>query len=199
MSSLDFMGRIAEGKIQEAIEEGKFDNLPGRGKPIVFDDDPLTPPHLRMVNRILRNANVLPEWMQIFRDIESERKQLFDLRNQLVRENHKWRLRLAQAPQAPGTARQYAAWHAKSRAAFLRLLKSVNTSILKFTIVAPSTAQPIASYKVDSEMALFDQDVPCRAPNVPVPNIGEQSEGRLRKAAAAKYRGGDLDGRAESE
>ena len=50
MSNLDFMRRIAEGKIQEAIEEGKFDNLPGKGKPIVFDEDPLTPPHLRMVN-----------------------------------------------------------------------------------------------------------------------------------------------------
>ncbi len=199
MSGLDFMGRIAEGKIREAMEEGKFDNLPGRGKPIVFDDDPLTPSHLRMVNRILRNANVLPEWMQIFRDIESERKQLLDLRNQFIRENHKWSLRLARSSQTPGTARQYAAWHAKSRTIYLRLLKSVNTSILKFTIVAPSTAQPIASCKVDSELALFDQDVPCHAPNVPVPNTGEQSKSRLREAAAAKYRGGNSCGGAESE
>ena len=199
MSSLDFMGRIAEGKIQEAMEEGKFDNLPGKGMPIVFDDDPMTPPHLRMVNRILRNANVLPEWMQIFRDIESERKQLYDLRNQLIRENRKWSLRLAQSPQAPGTARQYVAWRTKTRTAYFRLLKSVNTSILKFTIVAPSTAQPIASYKVDAEMAAFDLDLPSHAPNAQIPDIGERSENRLREAAALKYRGGNSGGRTERE
>ena len=68
--------RVAERRIEEAMEEGKFDNLPGKGKPIVFDDDPMTPPHLRLVNRILKNANILPEWLQIYRDIEVERKQL---------------------------------------------------------------------------------------------------------------------------
>ena len=43
MSNLDFMGRIAVGKIQEAIEEGKFDNLPGTGKPIPGLDAPHDP------------------------------------------------------------------------------------------------------------------------------------------------------------
>src|SRR5689334_22802808 len=57
----DVIARVAERKIQEAIDEGAFDNLPGKGKPLVFDDDPMTPPHLRLANRILRNANVLPE------------------------------------------------------------------------------------------------------------------------------------------
>src|SRR5437763_1892288 len=39
MIDADVMARIAESKIQEAIDEGKFDNLPGKGKPLVFDDD----------------------------------------------------------------------------------------------------------------------------------------------------------------
>ena len=51
-------GRIAERKIQEAIEEGAFDDLPGKGQPIDLDDDPMTPPHLRLSNRVLKNAGV---------------------------------------------------------------------------------------------------------------------------------------------
>ena len=48
--NFEIMGRVAEQKIQEAIEEGKFDNLPGKGKPIVFDDDMFTPSHIRLAN-----------------------------------------------------------------------------------------------------------------------------------------------------
>ena len=161
MSNLDFMGRIAEGKIQEAIEEGKFDDLPGKGKPIVFDDDPMTPPHLRMMNRILKNANVLPEWVQIQKDIEADQKQLTDMRHKLARENRRWHIRLDSGSTRPGVTQQYREWHARSRAAYLRLLKGVNNSILKFTLAAPSTAKPMLTYKVEAEMTAFDADVPA--------------------------------------
>jgi len=196
MGNLDFMGRIAEGKIQEAMEEGKFDNLPGKGKPIVFDDDPMTPPHLRMVNRILRNANVLPEWMQIFRDIETERKQLLELHRKVIRENGKWAARLARQPQMPGVAHQYSLWHAKARSDYLKLLKSINSSILKFTLVAPSTAQPMASHKIDAEMAVFDADVLSHLSYEHRSESGDTSESTVREATRAKYQGGDPHGRA---
>jgi len=47
---------LAERKIAEAIERGEFDGLPGAGKPLHLDDDPLVPEELRMAYRILRNA-----------------------------------------------------------------------------------------------------------------------------------------------
>jgi hypothetical protein len=34
------MRRLAERRIEEAMQEGKFDNLPGRGKEIDLDDLP---------------------------------------------------------------------------------------------------------------------------------------------------------------
>lgn len=163
MSNLDFMGRIAEGKIQEAIEEGKFDNLPGKGQPIVFDDDPMTPPHLRVLNRILKNANVLPEWIQIQRDLDLERKQIRDMRLRLIRENDRWAQRLAQMPRHTAAMREYTTWHTASRAAYLRMLKGINASILKFTLAAPSTAAPLRSYKIDAEMEALDMDFPTHA------------------------------------
>ena len=127
--------------------------------------------------------------MQIFRDIEAEQKQIADMRLKLIRENRNWGVRLAQSQQNPGAARQYAAWHARSRTAYLRLLKSVNSSILKFTLVAPSTAQPLASIKVDAEMAAFDSDVPAHVPPDATADAGAQSESQLRVAARAMYYG----------
>ena len=54
---------LVERKIAEAIARGEFDNLPGAGKPLDLDDDPLVPEELRVANRILRNAGFVPPEM----------------------------------------------------------------------------------------------------------------------------------------
>src|SRR5260221_6764096 len=115
MNLESIIGRIAERKIQEAIEEGQFDNLPGKGKPIVFDDDPATPPELRMANKILKNAGVLPEWVQVQKDIQAERDEIAALRARLLRDNQAWRNKVASLPEGHSTARLYAEWHATFR------------------------------------------------------------------------------------
>lgn len=60
--------RIAEQKIQEAIEQGELDNLPGKGKPLIFDDAHI-PQELRASYKILRNNGVLPVEMELKREI----------------------------------------------------------------------------------------------------------------------------------
>jgi hypothetical protein len=190
MFDLEFMHKIAERQIQEAIEEGKFDNLPGKGKPIVFDEDPMTPPHLRMAHRILKNANVLPEWVQLQKDIAVEREEACALRARLLRENAKWNARLAPLPPNHPGIPYYAEWHAKSRALYLRGLKSVNTSILKFNLVAPSTAPVFTPYKLEAEMAAFDADFPTYTPQVPVAEVELPHESGLRRLARARYQKG---------
>ena len=50
---------IAERKIEEAIERGEFDDLPGAGQPLDLDDlDPSLPEELRLAYRILKNAGM---------------------------------------------------------------------------------------------------------------------------------------------
>jgi DnaJ homologue, subfamily C, member 28, conserved domain len=51
---------VAEERIQEAIRRGELDGLPGAGKPLVLDEDPLVPAELRVANRILSNAGLVP-------------------------------------------------------------------------------------------------------------------------------------------
>lgn len=46
----------AERHIIEAQRKGEFDNLPGRGEPLILDDDSHVPAELRAGYRLLKNA-----------------------------------------------------------------------------------------------------------------------------------------------
>jgi hypothetical protein len=60
---------IAEQRIAEAIARGEFDDLPGAGRPLSFDDDVLVPEELRLAYRMLRNAGFVPPEVGMLRDI----------------------------------------------------------------------------------------------------------------------------------
>jgi hypothetical protein len=51
---------VVEERIQEAMRRGDFDALPGAGKPLDLDEDPLVPPEVRVAHRILKNAGFVP-------------------------------------------------------------------------------------------------------------------------------------------
>ena len=72
---------IAEERIQEAIRRGDFANLPGAGKPLVFDDDLLVPAEVRAANRILKNAGLVPVEVLERREIADLEAQLPSLRS----------------------------------------------------------------------------------------------------------------------
>ena len=52
--------QIAEHRIQEAMEQGALDNLPGQGRPLPRDEADQVPEDLRMAYRILKNAGCAP-------------------------------------------------------------------------------------------------------------------------------------------
>jgi hypothetical protein len=70
---MDAFKKIAERKIQEAIRNGEFDNLPNRGRPIDLDEDCLVPPELRMAYRVLKNSECIPPELEIRNEIISLR------------------------------------------------------------------------------------------------------------------------------
>jgi Domain of unknown function (DUF1992) len=65
-----FLERLADQHIQEAIERGDLDNLPGAGRPLPEEPE-LTgiAPELRMAYRIMKSAGFLPEEVRIRREI----------------------------------------------------------------------------------------------------------------------------------
>ncbi len=66
---MDIISLIAEEKIKEAIRTGEFDNLPGQGKPLQLEDLSRVPPELRASYLLLKNAGVLPEELQLKKEI----------------------------------------------------------------------------------------------------------------------------------
>ena len=60
---------IAERKIAEALANGELDDLPGTGRPLDLDDDPLVPEDLRLAYRILKNAGFVPAEVQELNEI----------------------------------------------------------------------------------------------------------------------------------
>jgi hypothetical protein len=74
---VDIFRKIAERKIEEAIERGELDDLPLAGTPIT-PDPPGVPEELRLAYRLLRNANVLPEELQL-------KKRMHELKEELSR------------------------------------------------------------------------------------------------------------------
>lgn len=70
---------IAERQIQEAMARGEFDNLPGRGKPLVLEDLSGVPEELRMAYKVLKNAGCVPVEVELTNDVASLRRMLLDM------------------------------------------------------------------------------------------------------------------------
>lgn len=60
---------IAERRIQQAIAAGEFDNLQYKGQPIPDDGLDMVPDELRMAYKILKNAGIVPEEIELRKSI----------------------------------------------------------------------------------------------------------------------------------
>ena len=67
-------------RIDEAMAQGVFDNLPGKGKPLNLNENPNEPPDMAMANKILKNNDVTPPWIgdrkKLLEDVESLRAEM---------------------------------------------------------------------------------------------------------------------------
>lgn len=92
--SLAFIEAIAEERIRAAQENGEFDDLPGRGKPLDLEDDAHVPPELRMAWRVLKNAGCLPPELEAEREIKTALELLANLSDEAERYRQMQRLNL---------------------------------------------------------------------------------------------------------
>lgn len=60
---------IAEQRIRDAMDDGQFQNLPGRGEPLDLQDEQFVPDDMRMAFKVLKNANMLPPELELQREV----------------------------------------------------------------------------------------------------------------------------------
>ena len=63
--------RLVENRIQDAIADGQFDNLPGAGRPLPLDDDAFAG-EWGMANRLLVANRMVPSWIEERRELVAE-------------------------------------------------------------------------------------------------------------------------------
>jgi DnaJ family protein C protein 28 len=69
---MDEWKSIAEDAIQRAMEDGKFDRLPGMGQPLDLDENPYEDPTMWAANHLLRNNGFSPAWVEERRTLEQD-------------------------------------------------------------------------------------------------------------------------------
>ncbi|MCP5266667.1 MAG: DUF1992 domain-containing protein [Burkholderiaceae bacterium] len=66
---LSILNELVEKRIAEASARGEFQDLPGRGRPLVLDDDRLVPETLRVAYRVLKNSGHVPPEVVAVREL----------------------------------------------------------------------------------------------------------------------------------
>jgi hypothetical protein len=72
---MKLLDALVEQRISAAAARGEFDNLPGAGERLEFDDDVLVPEEVRVANRIMKNAGFVPpavEHLRALGDLQNE-------------------------------------------------------------------------------------------------------------------------------
>jgi hypothetical protein len=92
---MTLLDHITETRIQEAIQQGEFHNLPGEGKPLPLHDDSAILEELRVAYRILKNAGFLPPELQLRKEAR-EAEQLLQQLPESERSRARARLELLQ-------------------------------------------------------------------------------------------------------
>lgn len=62
-------------QIQEAVDRGDFEDLPGKGKRQELEENAYVPRETRIVNQMLKDNGFAPLWIEVDKDIRAEREQ----------------------------------------------------------------------------------------------------------------------------
>jgi DnaJ-like protein len=127
---------LIERQIREAMEDGRFDDLPHQGERLPPDDDALAG-EWGLAHRILKNAGVAPAWIEA----DKHARALLDERDRL----------LERAPRLSPFARR------RGRDEMRRLVDAANRAIVRVNIEAPTDRQQRRLLDLDVELARFDR------------------------------------------
>ena len=135
----------AEDQIRRAIEDGKFDNLPGKGKPLRLVRDPFEDPEWRMANHVLRNAGFSLPWIETRREIEGS---LQEARGSLARS---WNWRQVASQQVDSWLLVEAEWQ-RAEETFRRQIAELNRRILSLNLEVPNDRFQMPLLNIEREL-----------------------------------------------
>lgn len=127
--------KLSEDRIQKAMDEGQFEHLHGRGKPIKLEENPYEPEEWRASFRLLKHNNFTLPWIATWLDIEHDREVA--------------RLKLRNVYQQKATGQ---AWD-RAREEFMLELARLNRRILEYNLIVPSAVFQKPQFDPEREIA----------------------------------------------
>ncbi|MDQ6694390.1 MAG: DUF1992 domain-containing protein [Chloroflexota bacterium] len=162
MSKLD---RIADRRIQEAIDAGEFDDLAGMGQPLKIEENPFVPPDMRVAYKVLANSGYAPDWMTLAQQIEVD---LAQLRSKADRHFAYLRRRLTEISTDPYAIKRLRqeithlkAEHEREARQHSRAIHDINRNITTFNQTVPISALTKLALRHAEEMAAYEDRVPA--------------------------------------
>ena len=73
------MHLFVEKRILTAQKKGEFENLPGTGKPLAFEDNSFVSEELRLAYKILKNADCVPPEIELKKEIKQTEDLLVEM------------------------------------------------------------------------------------------------------------------------
>ena len=139
--------------IRNAQNKGEFSNLPGQGKPLKLDDDPHTPPHLRMAHKLLKDNDLVPDWIAQGHVLDEKRENLLKRLHTAARE-YRGALNDADRSSQPAHNRQQAesTWE-RAKEALRTEGKQHNREVLSYNLKVPNGVTHKPAFDVDREVS----------------------------------------------
>lgn len=146
---------LVEQRIQEAREEGKFDNLSGAGKPLRLEDD-VWAGDKAMAYHLLKSNDVAPQELERGREIDRDLARA----EQPIRLLRHRRDTLAARRQLYASDRRaYNTLRAATERRYAEALRDLNSRILSLNIIAPPALHR-RLLDVEARLAAFREEFP---------------------------------------
>ena len=123
--------RAVDEQVRKAMEEGKFDNLPGKGQPLKLEDNPFVDPDWALANDMLKNGGYAPEFIERREGIELELAQA----RELLARTWQWKQRALKEGEPKDMVE--AEWGRVERI-FREQIKKLNKKIIDYNLVIPA-------------------------------------------------------------
>ena len=151
--------RAIDRQIREAMERGEFDNLPGAGKPLDLTPDPNTPADWQLAFKILKDAGVAPEWIELNKEIHAERRALAFLLEQQARWQCERVSKLTTLPPNQMMVEREHLNQARERTSRIYRERAValNQLIDTFNLKAPNPQLHHARIRIDEQLHRFEE------------------------------------------
>ena len=148
-------------QIQEAMERGDFNDLPGKGKPQQLYDNPYIPPEVRQINQMLKDNGFAPHWIEVDKRIRDEREQIEKLLTRIQARRERLANRIRVHPlKRDAIRRVFELERTRALEAYTVRLRQLNQKIQQFNLIMPLRDKQHPLYNLDAAIARFHKVCP---------------------------------------